>query len=67
MGFHPCEGGGNETVPTLFLGNEATCDDNFFKMFDDPEALLTAKNGSFFVVVGLRVGRWWLSQHGMLS
>eukprot|EP00903_Cladosiphon_okamuranus_P009173 g8761.t1 len=49
-GFHPCEGGGNETVPTLFLDNEAPCDDKFFKMFDDPETLLTAKNGSIFVV-----------------
>lgn len=53
-GFHPCEAGGNETVSTLFLDNEATCDDKFFKVFDDPEALLTAKNGSFLIMVSLR-------------
>ena len=66
-GFHPCEAGGDETVPTLFLDNEATCDDKFFKMFDDPEALLTAKNGSLLIMVGLHLGGWWESQLGMLS
>lgn len=67
MGFHPCEAGGNETVSTLFLGNEATCDDKFFKLFHDPEALLTAKNGSFLIMVSLRRGGRCLSQLGMLS
>lgn len=66
-GFHPCEAGGNETVSTLFLDNEATCDDKFFKMFDDPESLLTAKNGSFLIMVGLRLGRSGVSQPDMLS
>lgn len=66
-GFHPCEAGGNETLSTLFLDNVATCDDKFFKMFDDPEALLTGKNGSFLIMVSLRWGRWWFSQFGILS
>ncbi len=37
-------------MPTLF-SESATCDDTFFKMFDDPEALLTGENGSIFIVV----------------
>jgi len=37
-------------VPTLF-SESATCDEQFFKMFEDPEVLLTGENGSFFIVV----------------
>lgn len=50
-GFHPCENGGNETVPTLFSENDATCDDHFLKLFDDPTAQLTGKNGSLVIMV----------------
>lgn len=51
-GFHPCEGGGNETVGTFFSGNAATCDNQFLKLMDDPEVLFTAKNGSYVIMVG---------------
>lgn len=54
--FHPCEAGGNETVPTLFSENGATCDDHFFKVFDDPETLLTGKHGSFLIMVSRLAG-----------
>lgn len=49
--FHPCEGGGNETVPTMFLEEGATCDDQFLRFFGEPEVLLTAKNGSYMIMV----------------
>ena len=49
--FHPCEGGGNATVDTLFSGNGATCDDQFLRLIEDPEVLLTAKNGSYVIMV----------------
>ncbi|CBJ27933.1 conserved unknown protein [Ectocarpus siliculosus] len=49
MGFHPCLAGGDETVTTL-ISQTATCDDHFFKMSDNPETLLTAKNGSFVIM-----------------
>lgn len=50
-GFHPCPGGGNSTVETLF-SSEATCDDHFMKFFHSPEVVLTAKEGSYLIMVG---------------
>lgn len=49
--FHPCEGGGNETVNAIFSGGGATCDDQFLRLFEEPEVLLTAKNGSYLIMV----------------
>lgn len=49
-GYHPCPGGGNATVETLFADG-ATCDDQFMKLFHNPEVLLTSKNGSYMIMV----------------
>lgn len=53
--FHPCTEGSNQTVPTFFSEDSYTCNDQFMRLFEDPDVVLEAKNGSYLIIVGATI------------
>lgn len=53
--FHPCTEGSNQTVPTFFSEDSYTCNDQFMRLFEDPDVVLEAKNGSYVIIVSATI------------